>query len=133
MGILNVNHPDVEKFIRAKEDGKNLSNFNISIAVNKDFMERVKADQEYDLVNPRTGKITGQRNAKEIFDLLTNMAWKTGDPGLIFLDVINRDNPNPQLAPRRHRVLIQPSPAGGGCGRFHRRHRQRPGQLHPRL
>ena len=97
MGILNVDHPDVEKFIKSKEDGKNLSNFNISIAVNKDFMERVKANQEYDLVNPRTGKITGQRNAKEVFDLLTNMAWKTGDPGLIFLDVINRDNPNPQL------------------------------------
>ena len=97
MGILNVDHPDVEKFIKSKEDGKNLSNFNISIAVNKDFMERVKANQEYDLVNPRTGKITGQRNAKEVFDLLTSMAWKTGDPGLIFLDVINRDNPNPQL------------------------------------
>ena len=97
MGILNVNHPDVEKFISAKEDGKNLSNFNISIAVNKDFMERVKAGQEFDLVNPRTGQITGQRNAKELFDKLTHMAWKTGDPGLIFLDVINRDNPNPQL------------------------------------
>ena len=97
MGILNVNHPDVEKFIAAKEDGKNLSNFNVSIAVNKDFMERVKAGQEFDLVNPRTGHITGQRNAKEIFDKLTHMAWKTGDPGLIFLDVINRDNPNPQL------------------------------------
>jgi ribonucleoside-diphosphate reductase alpha chain len=97
MGILNVNHPDVEKFICAKEDGKNLSNFNISIAVNKDFMERVKAGQEYDLVNPRTGQITGQRNAKDVFDMLTNMAWKTGDPGLIFLDLINRDNPNPQL------------------------------------
>ena len=97
MGILNVNHPDVEKFIKAKEDGKNLNNFNISVAVNKDFMERVKANQEFDLVNPRTGKITGQLNAKELFDTLTNMAWKTGDPGLIFLDVINRDNPNPQL------------------------------------
>ena len=97
MGILNVNHPDVEKFIKAKEDGKNLSNFNISVAVNKDFMERVKANQEFDLVNPRTGKITGQLNAKELFDTLINMAWKTGDPGLIFLDVINRDNPNPQL------------------------------------
>jgi ribonucleoside-diphosphate reductase alpha chain len=60
-------------------------------------MERVKAGQEYDLVNPRTGQITGQRNAKDVFDSLTNMAWKTGDPGLIFLDVINRDNPNPQL------------------------------------
>ena len=97
MGILNVNHPDVEKFIRSKEDGKNLSNFNISVAVNSDFMERVKAGQEYDLVNPRTGKVTGQLNAKSVFDLLTNMAWKTGDPGLIFLDLINRDNPNPQL------------------------------------
>ncbi|MCH7737130.1 MAG: adenosylcobalamin-dependent ribonucleoside-diphosphate reductase, partial [Chloroflexi bacterium] len=79
------------------EDGKNLSNFNISVAVDKDFMERVKAGQEYDLVNPRTGKVTGQFNAKEVFELLTNMAWKTGDPGLIFLDLINRDNPNPQL------------------------------------
>ena len=97
MGILNVDHPDVEKFITAKEDGKNLSNFNISVAVNSDFMERVKANQEYDLINPRTKKVTGQRNAKKIFDLLTNMAWKTGDPGLIFLDLINRDNPNPQL------------------------------------
>ena len=97
MGILNVDHPDVDKFIASKEDGMNLSNFNISVAVNKDFMERVKAGQEYDLVNPRTGQITGQRNAKEVFDKLTNMAWKTGDPGLIFLDVINRDNPNPQL------------------------------------
>ena len=97
MGILNVNHPDVEKFISAKEDGKNLSNFNISVAVNKDFMERVKAGQEFDLVNPRSGQITGQANAKELFDKLTHMAWKTGDPGLIFLDVINRDNPNPQL------------------------------------
>jgi len=75
----------------------NLSNFNISVAVNRDFMERAKAGQEYDLVNPRTGLVTGQRNAKEVFELLTNMAWKTGDPGLIFLDLINRDNPNPQL------------------------------------
>ncbi|MDA0264242.1 MAG: vitamin B12-dependent ribonucleotide reductase [Chloroflexi bacterium] len=97
MGILNVDHPDVEKFIRAKEDGLNLSNFNISVAVNRDFMERAKAGQNYDLVNPRTGQVTGQRNAREVFSLLTNMAWKTGDPGLIFLDVINRDNPNPQL------------------------------------
>jgi ribonucleoside-diphosphate reductase alpha chain len=97
MGILNVDHPDVEKFIKAKEDGLNLSNFNISVAVDSDFMERVKAGQDYDFVNPRTGQVTGQRNAKEVFDLLTNMAWKTGDPGLIFLDLINRDNPNPQL------------------------------------
>ena len=97
MGILNVNHPDVESFIRSKEDGQNLSNFNISVAVDSDFMERVKTGQEFDLVNPRTGQVTGRLNAKKVFDLLTNMAWKTGDPGLIFLDLINRDNPNPQL------------------------------------
>ena len=97
MGILRVDHPDIVKFIHSKEDGQTLVNFNISVAVNADFMERVKANQEYDLVNPRTGQITGQRNAKEVFDLLTNMAWETGDPGLIFLDLINRDNPNPQL------------------------------------
>ena len=97
MGILNVNHPDIMRFIRSKEDGHTLVNFNISVAVNADFMERVKTGQDYDLVNPRTGQVTGRLNAREVFDLLADMAWKTGDPGLVFLDVINRDNPNPQL------------------------------------
>ena len=97
MGILDVTHPDILKFIRSKEDGKTLVNFNISVGVNADFMERVKRGDSYDLVNPRTGRITGQLNARDVFDLLAEMAWKTGDPGLVFLDVINRDNPNPQL------------------------------------
>ena len=97
MGILNINHPDIMRFIRSKEDGHTLVNFNISVAVNADFMERVKTGQDYDLVNPRTGQVTGRLNAREVFDLLADMAWKTGDPGLVFLDVINRDNPNPQL------------------------------------
>ena len=97
MGILDVTHPDIVKFIRSKEDGKTLVNFNISVGVNREFMERVKRGESYDLVNPRTGRVTGQQNAREIFDLLAEMAWKTGDPGLVFLDVINRDNPNPQL------------------------------------
>ena len=97
MGILNVNHPDVMKFIESKEDGRHLNNFNISVAVDADFMERVKAGQDYDLVSPRTGQVTGQLNAKEVFERIANMAWLTGDPGLIFLDTINRDNPNPQL------------------------------------
>ena len=97
MGILSVTHPDILKFIRSKEDGQNLLNFNISVAVTEDFMKRVKAGQDYDLVNPRTGQVTGRLNAREVFDLLTEMAWKTGDPGLVFLDRINRDNPNPQL------------------------------------
>jgi ribonucleoside-diphosphate reductase alpha chain len=97
MGILSVNHPDIEKFIKSKEDGHNLVNFNISVAITEEFMEKVRAGEDYDLVNPRTGEVTGRRNAKDIFDLMAEMAWKTGDPGLVFLDRINRDNPNPHL------------------------------------
>ena len=97
MGILDVTHPDILKFIRSKEDGQSLVNFNISVGVNADFMEKVKRGEFYDLVNPRNGKTTSQLNAREVFDLLAEMAWKTGDPGLVFLDIINRDNPNPQL------------------------------------
>ncbi len=97
MGILHVIHPDIMKFITSKEDGKSIANFNISVAVTEDFMEKVKNGEEYDLLNPRTGKVQGRLNAKEVFDLLADMAWKTGDPGIVFLDRINRDNPNPQL------------------------------------
>ena len=97
MGILNVDHPDVLAFIESKKDGKNLNNFNISVAVTTEFMERLRANEDYDLVNPRTGEVTGQLNARHVFDQIAQMAWQTGDPGLIFLDLINRDNPNPQL------------------------------------
>ena len=97
MGILHVTHPDILAFITAKEDGQHLSNFNISVAVTEDFMQRVEHNQAYDLVNPRTGQITGQLNAREVFERMTELAWRTGDPGIVFLDRINRDNPNPQL------------------------------------
>ena len=97
MGILNIDHPDVLHFIRSKEDGQNLNNFNISIGVTDDFMEKVKSGRDYDLINPRTKAVVGQLNAKEVFQEAVEMAWKTGDPGLVFLDKINRDNPNPQL------------------------------------
>ena len=97
MGILHVTHPDILKFITSKEDGKSISNFNISVAVTEDWMEKVRSGDEYDLINPRTGKATGKLNAREVFDLLVQMAWKTGDPGIVFLDRINRENPNPQL------------------------------------
>ena len=97
MGILNVSHPDILKFIKAKEDGRHLNNFNISVAVTEEFIQRAQAAEDYDLINPRTGKVTGQLNAKYVFDLIAEMAWKTGDPGLVFMDRINRDNPNPQL------------------------------------
>ena len=97
MGILHVTHPDIMEFITAKEDGGRLSNFNISVAVTEDFMRRVGRGEDYDLVNPRTGQVTGQQNAKAVFARMTELAWRTGDPGIVFLDRINRDNPNPQL------------------------------------
>ena len=97
MGILHVTHPDILDFIKSKEDGQNLTNFNISVAVTEDFMERVTQGRDYDLVNPRTGQATQSLNARDVFDRLVDMAWQTGDPGLVFLDLINRGNPNPQL------------------------------------
>ena len=97
MGILHVTHPDVLAFIRSKEDGTHLSNFNISVAVTEDFMVKAERGEEYDLVNPRTGQVEGRLNAGEVFRQMTELAWRTGDPGIVFLDRINRDNPNPQL------------------------------------
>jgi len=97
MGILHVTHPDVLRFIRSKEDGTHLSNFNISVAVTEDFMVKAEKGEDYDLINPRTGQVDGQLNAGEVFRQMTELAWRTGDPGIVFLDRINRDNPNPQL------------------------------------
>ena len=97
MGILNVDHPDILRFIHSKEDGEHLINFNISVAVTEEFMQQVERGEDYDLINPRTNRVTGSLNAREVFERLTQMAWKTGDPGIVFLDRINRDNPNPQL------------------------------------
>ena len=97
MAILNVNHPDILEFIRVKREPGRLTNFNISVAVTQEFMEKVKSREEYDLINPRTGETTGQLNAREVFDEIVESAWATGDPGLVFLDRINDSNPNPQL------------------------------------
>jgi ribonucleoside-diphosphate reductase alpha chain len=97
MGILRVDHPDILEFISAKTGNKELSNFNLSVAVNKEFMRAVEADGEYHLVNPHTKLVTRTLKAREVFDRIVEMAWKTGDPGVIFLDRINQDNPTPQL------------------------------------
>ncbi len=97
MAILSVDHPDIERFIDVKSDMVTLQNFNISVAVTDRFMEAVERDQEYDLVNPRTGETVGRRRARAIFRRIVENAWKNGDPGLVFLDRINRDNPTPQL------------------------------------
>jgi len=97
MAILNVEHPDILKFITAKEDPETLTNFNLSVAVTDEFMEAVEKGTDYNLVNPRTGEATDNFNAKEVFDKIVDMAWHTGDPGVVFIDEINRHNPTPKL------------------------------------
>jgi len=97
MGILAVNHPDIEQFITVKGDMRTLVNFNISVAVTEEFMRAVENDEEYDLVNPRSGEVTARRRARHIFDLIVANAWRNGDPGIVFIDRINRDNPTPDL------------------------------------
>lgn len=97
MGILAVTHPDIEQFISLKSDMRTLVNFNISVAVTEEFMRAVEGDGEYDLINPRSGDVVGQRRARHIFDLLVANAWHNGDPGIVFIDRINRDNPTPNL------------------------------------
>ncbi|MEE8205257.1 MAG: ribonucleotide reductase N-terminal alpha domain-containing protein, partial [Dehalococcoidales bacterium] len=92
MAILNVDHPDIEVFITSKADMSSLTNFNISVAATTAFMEAVKAGADYNLINPRTGEIAGKLNAKKVFDKIVDMAWKTGDPGIVFIDRINKDN-----------------------------------------
>lgn len=97
MGILRVDHPDILEFIRAKEDNDELTNFNISVALTEDFMNAVEDDEEYDLINPRTGEITGSLRAREVFDLIVDSAWRNGEPGIVFIDRINDANPTPKL------------------------------------
>ena len=95
--VLNVDHPDILEFIKAKNDPDALTNFYISVAVTDDFMARVKARADYPLVNPRNKQVVGTLNAYDVFELIVDQAWRTGDPGFIFLDRINRDNPTPEL------------------------------------
>jgi len=95
MGILNVDHPDIEEFVKAKSVGNNLQNFNLSVGISDDFMNAVKADGNWELINPRTKQVTKTIKAKGLWDLIVAQAWATGDPGLIFLDTINRFNPVP--------------------------------------
>ncbi len=93
MGILSVEHPDIEEFITAKDEEESLNNFNISVGLTEDFMEAVRRDEEYDIINPRTDEVVGQKNALEIYKKIVHQAWKNGEPGIIFLDRINEDNP----------------------------------------
>jgi len=97
MGILNVDHPDIMSFITAKKDNNKLNNFNLSVAITEAFMEAVEKGTKYDLINPRSKEVCGQLDAREIFDKMVDRAWSNGDPGVVFLDRINRDNPTPHL------------------------------------
>jgi len=97
MGILHVHHPDILDFIKAKSKPGVLEQFNLSIAVTSEFMEKALADGEYDTINPRTGKRVGTLRASEVLDAIAEEAWRTGDPGLIFIEEINRHNPTPRL------------------------------------
>lgn len=97
MGILRVDHPDILEFITCKESEGILTNFNISVGVTEEFMQAVLSDENYSLLNPRSGKPAGSLRAKDVFNLLVTMAWRTGDPGIIFLDRVNDDNPTPEI------------------------------------
>ena len=97
MAILDVTHPDILRFIEAKSREGILTNFNISVAVTDQFMDAVEKDAEYDLINPRSGEAEAKLRARHIFDLIVSNAWRTGDPGLVFIDEINRHNPTPQV------------------------------------
>ncbi len=97
MGILRVDHPDIMNFIMCKADHKQLNNFNISVGLTEAFMKAVEKDENYDLLNPRNGQVTGQLNARKVFNRIVTQAWENGEPGIVFLDRLNRDNPTPHV------------------------------------
>ncbi|MEK6561301.1 MAG: adenosylcobalamin-dependent ribonucleoside-diphosphate reductase, partial [Nitrospirota bacterium] len=97
MGVLKIDHPDILEFIWVKDKPQELVNFNISVAVTDKFMKAVERNKSYPLINPRTHKAVRHLNAKDVFTQITEAAWKTGDPGVIFIDRINRANPTPKI------------------------------------
>jgi ribonucleoside-diphosphate reductase alpha chain len=97
MAVLRVDHPDIIRFIEAKRSTMALKNFNISVGVTDNFMRAVEADREYYITSPHTKKYVGKLRAKDVFAMITQNAWKTGDPGLIFIDEINRKHPAKHL------------------------------------
>lgn len=101
MGILRVDHPDIEEFVQMKLDGRSIANFNISVAVTDAFMDAVRAGASYDLLDPRSGRPAGRKDARSVFQTIVESAWAVGDPGLVFIDRINRGNPTAGLGPIR--------------------------------
>ncbi|MBA4421775.1 MAG: ribonucleoside-diphosphate reductase, adenosylcobalamin-dependent [Syntrophus sp. (in: bacteria)] len=107
MGLLRVDHPDILEFIRCKSDQKQLNNFNISVGLTESFMQALEQDESYPLINPRDKVTTGTLRAREVFDLIVRHAWENGEPGIIFLDRLNRDNPTPHIG-----VIESTNPCG---------------------
>ena len=97
MGILRVDHPDILDFIMCKENDKEITNFNISVGLTEDFVEKAMRNEEYELIEPHTKKPVQKLNAGEVLDLIVKMAWKNGEPGVIFLDRLNKENPTPEI------------------------------------
>ena len=97
MAILRIDHPDIRDFITAKDESDTLNNFNISVAITDRFMDALKRGKDYDLINPRSGNIVGKENAPEIFEIIIKQAHKNGEPGIVFIDRINKDNPTPEI------------------------------------
>lgn len=97
MGILRIDHPDIIRFITCKDDNSKFNNFNISVALTDEFMKALEEDRTYDLINPRTQKVTNTLKAREVFNLIVEHAWKNGEPGIVFIDRVDASNPTPHI------------------------------------